>query len=391
MSRKYIPQIPKKPFLRRKTYDIPETYLEAYRKAGVTGRDEQVMLFHITQFGGFRLKKIPRDMNLDESFVNKWLKQKSENGYRSFRANPGFIERFGHLQLKPLEKKWSCDCLNEEEMKECGFSDKEIADACDFLSELNKFYSSLRLDISMPYTGLTAEDRIRLSRFHAIPFLVKKPKTGGRFFQPGPSYQRINSVFRQMMTINSEQTSEIDLAAATIQFLNIALISHSLDSLEGSVLSHEDPYDYFLSTLNSPYFLDQFDEEPTGRETLKDLLYTAIYSTKTRQKSNVNRKLRLMEKRYRHNALVSNFPEFFTALSELRSAAGLPLHMVINREESKYAQEILQTGCLERRLPILPLHDSFITTASNHDQLEEIMDTVSESMYGKKLSHKRKY
>jgi len=391
MSRKYIPQIPKKPFLRRETYDIPGTYLEAYRKAGIKDRDEQVMLYHVTQFGGFRLKKIPRDMILDEAFVNKWLKQKSENGYRSFRANPGFIEHFGHLELKPLEKKWSCDCLNEEEMKECGFSDKEIADACDFLSELNKFYSSLRLGISMPHTGLTAEDRIRLSRFHAIPFLVKKPKTGGRLFQLGSSYQRINSALRQMMTMDGEKTSEIDLAAATIQFLDIALRSHSLDSLEGSVLSHEDPYQYFLSTLNSPYFLDRFDEEPIERETLKDLLYTAIYSSESRQKSNVNRKLRLMEKRYRHNALVSNFPEFFTALSELRSVTGLSLHMVINREESSYAQEVLQESCLERRLPVLPIHDSFITTVSNCGNLKEIMDSVSESRYGRKLSHKRKY
>ena len=181
---------------------IPSSYVDAYNEAEVINPDWQMMFFHVTQFGGFRLRKIPKGMKWDDQFIDKWFKHGCDFGYSNFRANANFLSRFGMLESKPLEKKWRCSVLNPDEMTENGFSDEEIQDSVRFLSELNEFYSSLRLDIPLLNSGITNEDRIQLSRFHGIPYLVKKPKAGGRFFHPETSYQRISSSLRQMMTIN---------------------------------------------------------------------------------------------------------------------------------------------------------------------------------------------
>lgn len=391
MSRKYIQRIPRKPLLKRETYNVPETYKHAYHEAGITNPDELIMLFHLTQFGGFRMKKVPKNMHFDEDFLGKWFKRKYENGYQHFRANVDFLQKFGDVEIKPLERRWRCDAVNDEEMKEQGYSNQEIEDANRFLWRLNDFYSSIRLDLPMPTSGITAEDRLHLAKFHGIPFLRKKPRAGGRFFHPESSYQRINSQLRRMMTIDGEKTTEIDLTAATLQFINISLGVHCQGSIEDTLLSYDDPYDYFLSTLNSPEFLGQYEDKPIEREALKDILYTTIYSSENRQESNVNRKLRFMQREYRYKNLVSLFPDFFDALSELRKATNSPLHLIINREESRYAQRVLEGNCFEYELPVLPLHDSFITTISNGDTLEKIMDATSQQLYGRKLAHRKKY
>jgi len=196
MNNKFRSIVPRKPVLRRKTYDLPSAYSDAYAQAGVTDHDEQMMLFHTTQFGGFKIRKIPSSMRFDKAFLDKWFKQDYDNGYRIFRANHEFLSVFGNLEVKPLEKKWHNHVLNIGEMFENGFSNEEINRAICFLEELNKFYLSLRLNIRTLGSGITAEDRIQLSRFNAIPYLVKKAKAGGRFFNPGSSYQRISSPIR---------------------------------------------------------------------------------------------------------------------------------------------------------------------------------------------------
>lgn len=391
MAKKFASTVPKKPFLRRETYEIPKTYLAAYNAAGVTNPDEAMMLFHVTQFGGFKIGKMPQDLSFDREFITRWFKYEYEFGCHNCKANAEFLRRFGNIELKPLQRIWRSEAVDIDAMHDGGFSLEEINEALSLLPKLNDFYSSLRLEIPLPNSGISAEDRIKLARFHGIPYLVKKPKAGGRLFHPETSYQRISSALRQIMTINGERTSEIDISAATIQFLNIAIEKHALGSLEEKVLSNGDPYQYFLSILNSPDILLQYQEQDMDREMFKKVLYTAIYSTESRQESQVNRKLRFMGRQYKHSDLVSLFPEFFNALKELRHKTGLPLHMVINKEESGYAQQVLKKGCLEKRLPILPLHDSFIVPESNIDSLKEVMDFVSIKLYGKRLTYKQKY
>ncbi|MBD3249672.1 hypothetical protein GF336_06530 [Candidatus Woesearchaeota archaeon] len=388
MGKRFIQRIPKKPVFKKNTYEIPKSYTDSYERAGITDSYEQKMLFHLTQFGGFRAKKVTQEMNSDKDFLDRWFKQSYDNGFYNFRANTAFIQKFGDVELKPLLRTWQIDCLNEDEMKECGFSKKEINESFDFLYKLNKFYSDIRIDIRIPKTGMTAKDLAQIQKFHGIPFLVKKPRAGGRFFHPGTSYQRISSSLRPFMTINDEKTAELDLTAATIQFLDIIMKESSMGSLEDTVLSHDDPYQYFMSTIDS-YKLMQAHEASAGREEVKDILYTAIYSPKNRQKANVDRKL--MEKYYSHSILVSLFPEFFNPLYRLKSKKKEPLHMIINKEESRYAQNVLQKACLEKSIPMMPIHDSFVAPKHRIKELEKCMNDASYELYGKKLPYKRKY
>lgn len=392
MRKKFTRQIPRRPVLKRQTYSIPSSYENAYGEAGIKNPDEQAMLFHATQFGGFRLRKIPKNMHFEDKFIEKWFRHEYDAGYHHFRASADFLSVFGNLEIKPLQINWKLAVLNPKDMTESGFSEEEISDSVKFLSELNAFYSSMRLEIPFPQSGITAEDRIQLSKFQGIPYLVKKPKAGGRFFHPGVSYQRISVSLRQMMALNGQKTSEVDLTAATLQFLNIALEKYAPLFAFGNILSNGDPYNYFLSSLNSDDVLLQHREQKIGRDEIKNVIYTVVYSSKEDQENNVNRKLRLMGRNYKHSDFIGLFPEFFNGISMLHSQfESLPLHMIIFKEESRYAQKVLQRGCLEKMLPILPLHDSFLTTAENTEALKEVMDSASEEMYGRRLAYKRKY
>jgi hypothetical protein len=389
MKRKYLPMIPKKPLFRRSSYMTPDNYSSAYEKAGITNNDEQTMLFHVTQFGGFRCKGIPSYIKNKKEFLSNWFEIERDSGFYHFGANNKFLSTFGNIKLKPLKKIWHNGVVNEEEMGECGFSDEEVKDSQDFLHSLNEFYSSLKVGIAIPASGISLEDRVNLARFHEIPFLVKKPKAGGRFFHPGSSYQRIASSLRPMITINGKKTSEIDLSAATLQFLGIILKEYACSL--NNILSEKDPYQYFMRKLNPAPDKSKVSDLEIQREDLKTLIYTTIYSQKKTQKSNVSYKLRCMGIGYSYYDLVELFPEFFEAINTLKSKLEFPPHIAIFKEESRYAQEVLKKGCLELKLPIIPIHDSFITTRDNIPKLKKILDSTSKNLYGKCLYYKVKY
>lgn len=391
MAKAFIERIPKKPILKRQTYCIPESYSEAYSKADIKTLDEQMVLFHLTQFGGFRLKRFPKNWSFNGSFLNQWTKGEFKSGYHIFKASADFIKEFGDINIRPLERTWNQDPFNYDEMKESGFTQDEIHDSYKFLRALNNFYSTLRVDINLPKSGITPKDRIQLSKMHSIPYLIKKPKAGGRFFHPETSYQRISSSLRPFLTINGKKTSELDLSAATLQFFNIGLQKYTNLSIEEAILSHEDPYNYFLSVLNSDDFLKSYREQQFDREGVKDIVYTMIYSPENRRKTYLNNKLRFAGRNFKFDDIKPLFPEFFNSLSALEGSTSLPLHMIINKEESNYAQHVLQTGCLDYAIPILPIHDSFITTKSNVTALTVVMGESAKNLYGKPLVFKKKF
>ena len=389
MKKTFIQSIPKTPTFRRSTYCIPEEYLKAFNHFGINDSYELMMLFHLTQFGGFKIKSFPKNIKLDREFLTKWFVCKNERGYFHYRANVDFLKTFGDISIKPLQRMWGFSPVSEKEMLDYGYSQSKIEDSKKFLNNLNDFYKSLYLEIPFFKSGIRIEDRIHLSRFQGIPFLRKKPAAGGRFFHPEYSYQRINSQLRSLMTINGEETTEIDLNAATLQFINICLKKYCRSSIE-DIISYEDPYQYFLQILNSEEFMIKHKTDPITREGLKNILYTSIYSPQDKQKSNIDYKLMLMNLEYRYSDLFSEFSSFFRGLENIRENTNLPLHLVINREESRYTQEVLQEGCINRKIPILPLHDSFITTQDNKNNLIQIMDDASQSLYGKRFSYKTK-
>jgi hypothetical protein len=384
-------------------YHIPENYSRLYEEKGVIDPDMQKALFFVTQFGGFKFKKIPSYLKDELEFFSTWFKIKNENGFFQFKANSNFISELGDIQIGPLiRSRFKREYYPDEILIENGFSRTEVFEIESLQDKLNDFYSTIRLNIVLPYSGITAEDRIDLSRFNAVPHLQFRPKAGGRLFQSGPgsSYQRISSNLRPFLTIDGEKIIELDITAATLQFLNV-----SLEKLLGySPLSKaglsEDPYQYFLDKINSKTFKnypdDIKDEECyTSRDDLKNVLYTIIYSTLNSQEKNVNRRLRVMGKKYYYSDLKKEFPRFFELMSDLKSRPLIdgklyPAHIAINKEESRFAREVLKRGCLEERFVILPIHDSFISTKSNSEKLEKIVRQVSSDFYGYVLPYKYK-
>jgi len=390
MAKEYIQKIPKKPLFKRISYIIPDNYSTVYKNKGITDNDEQIMLFNATQFGGFRCKQIPSYIKNRMEFALDWFDIRRDNGFYNFKANSRFLSELGNIKIRPLKKIWNNQVVNEDEMHEYGFSDAELKESRDFLNALNKFYSSLRIGISIPASGITLEDRVNLARFNEIPFLVKKPKAGGRFFHPGSSFQRIASPLRTMLTINGSKTSEIDISAATLQFLGIVLKKYVSSKIMDQILSKDDPYQYFLERLNS-INAQRNDKGEILREDLKTIIYTTVYSSKKTQKHSVDHKLRLLGTRYKYSEFAKIFPEFFNAVDALKLKLDFPPHIAVYREESKYAQKVLEKGCLELKLPIIPIHDSFITTINNIPKLKDIIDSTATELYGRHLSYKIKY
>jgi hypothetical protein len=392
MKRKFIKRIPGCPDFRRQVYVIPEDYSKRYQDAGIVDSDQQIVLFHLTQFGGFKMKKIPRNMHFEEDFREKWCIEKRSSGGLGYKASDKFLEKFADIPIQPLERIWRNGAVVRTEMIRSGYSEEETKQISDFMKRLNTFYSDVRVNLDMPSSGINAEDRINLARIHTIPFLVVKPLAGGRMFHPESSYQRISSPLRKRLTINGEKTAELDLRAATLQFLDKVLEKKGLEQINYTILSNPDPYFYFLNRINDPSNLARDGWIKMDRDSVKNLVYTSIFSSKKEEGSNLSYKLRNLGSSATHKEFVGLFPEFFRSLEALReSTMGTPLHMIINREESGYARSVLETGCMGERIPILPLHDSFITTASHVHDLERVMNDTAKRLYGRELLYKRKY
>ena len=179
MAKRYTPKIPKKPVFKRESYLIPETYSKTYEEAGIIDFDDQMMLFHVTQFGGFRLRRLPDYIQKRMDNLSTWLNVKKDGRFYSFSANPLFLSLFGEIEIQPLRRRWRNGAVNAREMYEQGFSDDEVKDSEAFLRALNAFYSTVEIGLRIPLSGISIEDRVHLSKFHQIPFLVKKPKPGG--------------------------------------------------------------------------------------------------------------------------------------------------------------------------------------------------------------------
>jgi len=420
MVKKYRKNVPKIPIFHRNTYEIPESYTEAYSLNKIRDCDEQKALFYLTQFGGFRLKKIPSYFKDKETFFSKWFQIKYEKGYSKYKANPYFFSVFGKVELAPLLRhKYKEPHYKKEFLEENGTNLVEAKGIEQFLKELNEFYSSVRLDLSLPSSGITNENRVEISRFNSIPHFWYKPKAGNRLFQSGPgsSFQMISSNLRPYVKINGEKTNEIDISASSIQFLNIVLEKKFGDVLIPKEKMLDDPYKPFLVILNSPKFRSkQKLEADFTRDELKEILYTWIYSNTKSEENNVNFHLRLMGKKYRFRDIQERLPSFASWLSLLKTSpqnqkentstyqlnfldqlvaeeanSEIPLHQLIFKEESHFTRAVLKKSCLEKGFPVLPIHDSFMTPRNNFKDLSNILLEVSEEFYHYPILCKKKF
>ncbi len=282
---------------------------------------------------------------------------------------------------------------------------KESNKIGDFVKKLNEFYKDFKLNLEVLFSALTAKDKIDLSRFNSIPHFRHAPLAGNRFYHstPGISFQQISSNLRFLLTINGAKTTEIDLAASSIQFLNIVLRKqgYNFSELE-KALAQKDPYQYFLERINSLEFQEAHKSGEISRDSLKKMIYTLIYSLSKTQ----SRSVEIYLKRYSENLTYADinkeFPEFFSAIEVLKSIpigevngktceGVVPPHQSIFREESSFVREVLKRGCLDSAIPILPLHDSFIAPAENYSDLEKIIIKASKDMYNRVLHYKKKF
>ncbi|MFA6089245.1 MAG: hypothetical protein WC755_05245 [Candidatus Woesearchaeota archaeon] len=126
MAIKFIRLIPKIPVFKRDMYHIPENYSKSYEQKRITDSDEQKAFFYLTQFGGFRFRKLPSYFKDKPQFLEKWFKSKREYGFSQFKANTNFIKEFGNIELEPLLKKRCSEaCYEDKFLLENGFSLKE--------------------------------------------------------------------------------------------------------------------------------------------------------------------------------------------------------------------------------------------------------------------------
>lgn len=396
MGKKFRKVVPKKPVYRKNMYDIPVSYSRKYLREGVKDSDAQKFLFYGTQFGGFRSKKVPQYLRENPAFQKRWLKSKEEEGFFHFKTNTPFLSKFGKLRVRPLLRaRYKTENYDKEFLEAHGFTDGEvlwIAETCDLL---NNFYSSQRVGLKVPNSGVTADDILNLTRFNSIPHFQYKPRSGGRLFHSGPgsSYQSLSSSLRPFLTINGEKTTEIDISAATIQFAGNVSTSETYDDSTAKIFRICDPYQHFLDSMNA------MGSGEIDRNALKDILYTLVYSKKNSERRNVNRRLKLMGQPFGYSDIETHFPNFFKLLEDVK-AVPLPdgengelfsPHQIIFKEESRYARGVLRRCCLEEGFPVLPLHDSFIAPRSNSSDLERVMKDVSTEYYDYVMSYKRKF
>ena len=408
MAHRFKRLIPQTPSFNRNRYSIPQSYAARYEGEGISNADEQKTLFHGTQFGGFRVTRVPQYLQEKEGFLNEWFNSKKDYRHTSFKPNDRFLSRFGDIEIEPLlRNKYGNKKFKPELFAECGLSESEAREIQGIQNALNEFYSSIRVGISVPRSGIRTEDHMDLARFNSIPHFQYSPRSGNRLFHSGPgtSFQRISSSLRPFLTIDGQPTTEIDISAATIQFLNLALERYfGRAPIPKEALVSGDSYQPFLEKIEGSL-------GPMDRDPLKEVLYTLIYSPTTRQKSSVARKLRLLGEVAAYDHLEHLFPEFFDIVAKLKQVPlgegngtytpqfSLPFdkqefyppHILIFREESAFARNVLERSCLEECFPVLPIHDSFVTPRSHGSRLEEIMAQVSQERYGYVLASKKKF
>lgn len=178
---------------------------------------------------------------------------------------------------------------------------------------------------------------------------------GGRFY--GGWWQNIPKDFRKYIKINHKPTVELDYSGHHIRMLY---------ALEG------------LQPPDDPYDIHGYD-----RDTLKEAMMIMINSP-TRRKAT---------KKIGH-MVADNSTQLISAMTERHSQirhhffTGAGLSMMYR--DSQLAEKVM-LEMMKRNATVLPVHDSFIVRNSYADELEQVMTTEFERMFGQraKLSFKK--
>lgn len=264
--------------------------------------------------------------------------------------------------------------LRDKNKKECKYRNNAMTRKMrDAIARLNSFLSDINIEIEL--NSIDKQDILRIMRrmpdfskvrFHRI-FNGKSFKKGGRCY--GHWVQGIPREYRRKISINGEQVCEYDYSGLHIRLL------------------------YALKSLPAPvgdvYAIDGYD--PAKRPLLKTILQ-AIINAETIQAANRGAAYQarqmgiaiekgevkiLAMKLMKKHALIK---EFFC------SGKGVELQFI----DSEMAVDILM-DMMDKGIPCLPMHDSFIVPVSRGAELVQAMEQAFFRRYGELPKIDRKY
>lgn len=168
------------------------------------------------------------------------------------------------------------------------------------------------------------------------------PARGGRVYS---RFQNMPRSIRAELTINRQPTVELDYKA-----------NHLMMLLAG----HVDPLP------NDPY-TDIATVASTSRDKVKQFITASLGSDNEEKAFNALKSSRVNRERF--NALKE---ATFSTFPQLRNALFKDVGTMLQSLEGQIALDIMYEGA-KAGIPVLPVHDSFITTVDHEDWLREQM------------------
>lgn len=292
--------------------------------------------------GYFGKKKSFMTRIIPQSILLKELKQKKLHRYMLT-----FDKNMESIILKDYK-------VNKKKLLDYSENNK-VVKMRNFISEYEKFLSQFKFKFK--------KQNIREIRFKRI-FNNNSFKEGGRYYS---SYQNIKSIDRSLMTIDNKKTIELDYSGLHINMLY---------AKENLTLPNEDVY-----TIK-------------GYEAYRDIFKIALQialnaSSKRAAYSGMNDHLRkngIDTKKIAAKQILTAFENKHENIKHyFFSGVGLELQNI----DSQMVSEVLNQS-LNKKIPVLPVHDSFITIEKYEKELYNMMNHASKQVLGISIKIEKK-
>ena len=186
---------------------------------------------------------------------------------------------------------------------------------------------------------------------------------GGRFYS---FFQNIRSKRRPELKINGTDTTEIDYKSIHPQLLYLKATGSLMEGDPYTVAGHEEYRKIYKKVLM--ILINSNNIGSCKRAIILALRNEGIKDIKA-------------------DVFIQNMKDKHTQIAKyFHSGEGLRLQFI----DSKIAEYIMLKS-VDLGIPILGIHDSFITTVNNEEILTELMDEACLKIIGKKLKYEKKY
>lgn len=246
--------------------------------------------------------------------------------------------------------------LKDKEKRMVGYRDNDLT---RYTRDCLRYYNSYINNKKVEYVdgdGVINEARCLLTRI----FNVEVGNTGRLYHS---ELQNIRTEYRESVMIDRMATLEIDFSSLHLQMLIDMYYKRSTVSMLGDL-----------------YLLPLTDEEqliPANRDAVKQAFNTMLNCTARNSASaavqqylNKDNKLCTIRSGW---DLVRRIEEAYSFLPlNVILWQSVPMAYVLQRKDSDIAMDLICCG-VEQDIPVLPIHDSFITTIENKVWLQENM------------------